>query len=61
VADERRLRSEIAQEREELSGAVGSLREELGRAKRRVPAIAAGGIALVTALRVGLRWLRRRR
>jgi hypothetical protein len=61
VTEERELRREIAREREELTGAVGALREELGRAKRRVPAMAAGGIALVTALRVGLRRLRRRR
>jgi hypothetical protein len=61
VADERQLRSEIAREREELSGAVGSLREEVDRAKRRLPAIAAGAIALVAGLRVGVRRLRRRR
>ena len=60
MTEERELRREIAREREELTGAVGSLREELDRAKRRVPAIAAGGIALATALRVGLRRLRRR-
>jgi hypothetical protein len=61
VTEEQQLRREIAQEREELTGAVGSLREELQRAKRRVPAMAAGGIALLTALRLGLRRLRRRR
>lgn len=60
MADERELRREIAREREELSGAVGSLRAELHRAKRRAPAMAAGGIALVSALRIGLRRLRRR-
>jgi hypothetical protein len=60
VTEEQQLRREIAREREELTGAVGSLREELHRAKRRVPAMAAGGLALVTALRVGLRRLRRR-
>jgi hypothetical protein len=60
VTDEKQLRREIAHEREELSGAVDSLRSELERAKRRVPAIAAGGIAVVTALRIGLRRLRRR-
>jgi hypothetical protein len=60
VTEEQQLRREIAREREELTGAVGSLREELHRAKRRVPAMAAGGLALATALRVGLRRLRRR-
>lgn len=60
MTDERQLRREIAQEREELSGAVSSLREELDRAKRRLPAIAAGALALATVLRVGLRRLRRR-
>jgi hypothetical protein len=60
VTEERELRREIAREREELTGAVGSLREELDRAKRRVPALAAGALALATALRVGMRRLRRR-
>ena len=60
MTEERELRREIAREREELTGAVGSLREELDRAKRRVPALAAGALALATALRVGLRRLRRR-
>lgn len=60
MTDEKQLRREIAHEREELSGAVDSLRAELDRAKRRAPAVAVGGLALVTALRVGLRRLRRR-
>ena len=60
MTDEKQLRREIAHEREELSGAVDSLRSELDRAKRRAPAFAAGAFALATALRLGLRRLRRR-
>ena len=60
MTDEKQLRREIAREREELSGAVDSFRTELDRAKRRAPAFAAGALALVTALRVGLRRIRRR-
>ena len=60
MTDEKQLRREIAHEREELSGAVETLRSELDRAKRRAPAFAAGAFALATALRLGLRRLRRR-
>jgi hypothetical protein len=60
VAREQELRREIAREREELATAVAALRVELDRAKRRVPALVAGGVAALTVLRIGLRRLRRR-
>jgi hypothetical protein len=58
-ADER-IRREIGSERQELALAVTSLRGELRRAKRRLPAIAAGTLAAGTALMIVLRRLRRR-
>jgi hypothetical protein len=56
-----RLLQEIHSERQELTLAVASLREELQRARRRAPAIAAGAVAAVATLKLVARSLRRRR
>lgn len=53
---ERRLRTQIAEERAQLAEAVGSLRGELGRTGKRV----AGAVAVGTVLRVALKLFRRR-
>lgn len=61
---EQELRREIADERRELTNAVGSLREELDQAAARAKKVgAAVGAAVGTALaaRVATRVLRRRR
>ena len=60
MAREPELRRQIAREREELAAAVSALRVELDRAKRRLPALVAGGLAGLAALRIGVRKVRRR-
>lgn len=58
AADER-LRQEIGSEREELAAALESLRDEVQRAKRRLPKLVAVAVAAVVAVKLVRRARRR--
>jgi hypothetical protein len=54
------VRRELASEREGLTEAVGDLREQGGRLRSRLPALAGGAVGTAIALRLAKRLLLRR-